>query len=67
MLVAGGIDDEVEAALCIEEGREKEEKIRIIINIFAPDELVDYDGHVANEVSHADGANCLGHALVKCR
>ena len=42
-------------------------KIRIIIDFIAPDELVDYDGHVANEVSHADSANCLGHALVKCR
>ena len=42
-------------------------KIRIIIDFVAPDELVDYDRHVANEVSHADGAYCLGHALVKCR
>ena len=66
LLVAGGVDDEVEAALYPEEGRENEEEVRVVIDVFAPDELVNYDGHVANEVSHADGANGLGHAMVTC-
>ena len=69
LLVSGSIDDKIEAALNPEEGGEDQKDVGIVIDIlahFAHDGLVNYHGHVTNEVAHANSANCLCHTLVSC-
>ena len=66
LLVAGGVDDEVDAALNPVQGRKNKFKIRAAFCIFADGVPVNHDGHVADKVSHAHCANGLSHAVITC-
>ena len=67
LLVAGGVEDKVEAVLQPKEEGEDEADVGDVVVVVAAEELEGDDGEVADEVAHADGADGLGHALVAGR
>ena len=66
LLVAGGINNEVDAALNPVKGCTSHFQVRAAFRIFAYGMPVNHDGHVADKVSHAHCANGLSHAVITC-
>ena len=67
LLVAGSVDNEVDAALNPVQGRKNKFQVGAAFCIFAYGVPVNHDGHVADKVSHAHCANGLSHAVITCR
>ena len=66
LLVAGGVDDEIEAALEPVQACANKFQVREVLRIFAHGVPENHDGHVADKVSHAHRANGLSHAVIAC-